>query len=118
MLPYRPGIRLSEALASSGGFTISSDLEDIRLLRGPIKNPLIYQYDFKDFINGKIGDVELAPGDVVFVSVHWSAKMGEALSRITPLLNILIMATNTYFLVENIKATNDLRRDSAPRGGN
>ncbi|MFT3921960.1 MAG: polysaccharide biosynthesis/export family protein [Myxococcales bacterium] len=106
MIPYRHGIRLSEALATAGSFTILADLEDIRLLRGPIKTPLLYQYDFKDFINGETGDVELAPGDVVFVSTHWSAKMGEVLSRVTPLLNVLITATNTYFLVENLNNSN------------
>ena len=107
MLTYRPGIRLSEALATAGGFNISSDVEDIRLLRGPIKTPLLYQYDFRDFVNGKVGDVELAPGDVVFVSTHWSATMGEVVNRITPLLNVLISGMNTYFLVQNLKLSRD-----------
>jgi polysaccharide export outer membrane protein len=109
MLSYRPGLRLSEALAVAGGFNANSDMEDIRVLRGPIKKPLIYQYNFEDFLDGKIGDIELAPGDVVFVTEHWAATMGEVLSRVTPLLNVLISGVNTYFLVENVKLSRQSR---------
>ncbi len=109
MLSYRPGIRLTEALAAAGGFNINSDLEDIRILRGPLKKPLLYQYDFNDFVNGKAGDIELAPGDVVFVSEHWSATMGEVLTRVTPLLSVLISGLSTYFLIENVRLSRESR---------
>jgi polysaccharide export outer membrane protein len=107
MLTYRPGIRLTEALASAGGFNINTDLEDIRIIRGPLKTPLIYQYDIDALVAGKTGDIELAPGDVVFVSEHWSATMGEVINRVTPLLNVVLSGINTYFLVENIRLNRD-----------
>jgi polysaccharide export outer membrane protein len=107
MITYRPGIRLTEAIATAGGFTISADVEDVRLIRGPIKKPLLYQYDFDALTDGETGDVELAPGDVIFVSEHWSAKMGEVLGRVTPLLNVMITGVNTYFIVNNLNRTNN-----------
>lgn len=104
MVTYRPGIRLTEALATAGGFNINSDLEDIRLLRGPLKKPLIYRYDIEQLFAGKTNDIELAPGDVIFVSEHWSATMGEVVNRVVPLLNVAVSAINTYFLVENLNS--------------
>jgi polysaccharide export outer membrane protein len=103
MLSYRPGVRMTEALATAGGFNINSDLEDVRLIRGPLKNPLVYQFNMKDVLTGRSGDVELAPGDVVFVTPHWSATMGEVINRVTPLLSVLITGLNTWLLVENMK---------------
>ena len=111
MVTYRPGVRLTEALATAGGFNINSDLEDIRIIRGPLKKPLLYQYDFEDLVAGKTGDIELAPGDVVFVSEHWSATMGEVLNRVTPLLNVLVSGMNTYFLVQNLQLNRENNRN-------
>src|ERR1700712_765752 len=68
MVTYRPGIRITEALAMAGGVTINSDNEDIRLIRGPLKKPKVYQYDLEALVDGERGDVQLAPGDVVFVT--------------------------------------------------
>ncbi len=103
MVTYRPGLRLTEALATAGGFNINTDLKDIRVLRGPIKKPLLYRFDFEQLFAGKASDVELAPGDVVYVSEHWSATMGEVINRVVPLLNVLVSGINTYFLVENLR---------------
>lgn len=110
MLNWRPGMRVTEALASAGGFTIDSDDEDIRIVRGPIDRPIVYQYDFDALVSGKGGDVELAPGDVVFVTDHWSADMGEFISRISPLLAIMVSVLNTALV---IRALNDDRNAAA-----
>jgi hypothetical protein len=94
-----------------GGFNINADLEDVRLIRGPLKSPIVYQYDMKKVISGRAGDVELAPGDVVFVTPHWSATMGEVINRITPLLNLMLTGLNTWLLVEQMNLNRDLQRD-------
>jgi polysaccharide export outer membrane protein len=103
MVTFRPGIRMTEALALAGGVTPGSDLEDIRLVRGPLKNPKIYQYDLEALVDGNAGDVQLAPGDVVFVSQHWAATMSQVLDRVGPLLSIAITGMNTYLLYETVR---------------
>jgi len=118
MLIYRPGVRLTEAMASAGGFNMNTDMEDIRIVRGPLKKPLIYQYDFEGFLNGEYGDIELAPGDVVFVSKHWSATMGEVIGRITPLLSLMLTGVNTYFLIENVRVSRENIRNSNNNNNN
>jgi polysaccharide biosynthesis/export protein len=112
MVTYRPGIRVTEALATAGGVTINSDYEDVRVIRGPLKNPKVYRYDLEALIDGEAGDVQLAPGDVVFVTEHWAATMAQVLERVSPLLNVALAATNTWFIAQTLKVQRDFNRDN------
>jgi len=107
MVTYRPGIRLTEALALAGGVNMNSDNEDVRLIRGPLKKPKVYQYDIEELISGNRGDVQLAPGDVVFVTEHWAATMGQVLDRVSPLLSILITGLNTFVIFKTLEIQNE-----------
>jgi polysaccharide export outer membrane protein len=107
MLTHRPGIRLTEALASAGGITLDADDNDVRVVRGALANPVVYQWNFEDFVEDRRGDIELAPGDVVFVSEHWVAQMGEVLNRLAPLLTVLTTGVNTYLMIRTIQTQND-----------
>jgi polysaccharide export outer membrane protein len=107
MVTYRPGIRITEALALAGGVTINSDDEDVRLIRGPLKHPKVYTFDLEGLVDNENGDVQLAPGDVVFVTEHWAATMGDVLNRISPLLALAITALNTSFIYRSIKIQQD-----------
>lgn len=107
MVTYRPGIRLTEALALAGGVTINSDEEDVRLIRGPLKKPKVYQYDVEALISGRTGDVQLAPGDVLYVTEHWAATMGQVLDRVGPLLSILITGLNTFIIFKTLEIQQD-----------
>jgi len=103
MLTYRPGIRLTEALASAGGINLDADDNDVRVIRGPLADPLVYQWSLEKLVKDKHGDVELAPGDVVFVSEHWVASVGEVINRVAPLLTIATSVLNTYLVIETLK---------------
>ena len=107
MLNYRPGMRVTEALASAGGLTIDSDYRDVRVIRGPLDKPLVYQYDLYDYVDGEGGDIELAPGDGVWVNDHWVADFGEFINRISPLLSIAVSALNTYLLIRTLNEDNN-----------
>jgi len=52
----------------------------------------------------------LAPGDVVFVSRHWSATMTEVINRILPIINLALTAFNTALLVQNVQVTKEIRK--------
>jgi polysaccharide export outer membrane protein len=83
-LPWRRGLRLTEVLADSGGLTKGADSEDIRILRGGYAHPKLYVANAKDVLAGVRPDVVLAQGDVVFVTEHWFASVGDVLDRIVP----------------------------------
>jgi polysaccharide biosynthesis/export protein len=108
MVTYRPGIRITEALALAGGVTINSDNEDVRLIRGPLKNPKVYRYDLEGLVDNERGDVQLAPGDVVFVTEHWAATMQQVLDRVAPLLTVAITAVNTAFLYKQYQINKEI----------
>jgi polysaccharide export outer membrane protein len=86
VLGWRHGLRLSEAVAAAGGADGDADLHDVRVVRGSLARPQVYRADLRALVSGQGGDVELAPGDVVFVTQHGFATATEIASRLTPLL--------------------------------
>jgi polysaccharide export outer membrane protein len=100
MVTFRPGIRLTEAIALGGGVNYQSDFTDIRLVRGPLKSPKVYRYDLWELVGQKRGDVQMAPGDVVFITEHWSATMQHVLEKIQPLLALALTGINTGLLFQ------------------
>ena len=89
-LAYREGMRLSEAISRAGGIAPQrGDRNDIRIVRGPLTEPQVYVASVKDLVNGNATDVELAPGDIIYVTEHWFAKTGDLLNAIAPLISVL-----------------------------
>jgi polysaccharide export outer membrane protein len=82
---YRRGLRLTEVLADCGGLTKDADGEDIRIVRGGYAHPRLYVANAHDVLAAARPDVTLAPGDVVFVTEHWFASVGDVLDRIVPI---------------------------------
>jgi len=104
-VPWRPGLRLSEALARAGGLTAEADAGDVRVVRGPLSKPRIYQARFAELLQGKATDVELARGDIVFVTKHWFATATDVLQRLTPLLAAGAAAGTAAALIERTVST-------------
>ncbi|MDH3728999.1 MAG: SLBB domain-containing protein [Myxococcales bacterium] len=87
-IAYRQGIRLTEVLSRAGGITGAGDPNDVRIVRGPLREPRMYTASIKDLVNGKATDVVLAPGDIVYVTKAWYAKTGEVLNALAPLISL------------------------------
>lgn len=83
-LTFREGLRLSEALAEAGGLSEAADAQDVRILRGGYAQPKLYVANAKLFFEGKRPDPLLAPGDIVYVSKHWTATAGEIIDKVVP----------------------------------
>lgn len=85
---YRQGIRLTEVLARTGGISDRGDRNDVRIVRGPLREPRMYTASIKDLVNGKATDVVLAPGDIVYVTKAWFASTGDVLNALAPLISV------------------------------
>lgn len=85
---YRQGIRLTEVLARTGGITDRGDRNDVRIVRGPLREPRMYTASVKDLVNGKATDVVLAPGDIVYVTKAWYASTADVLNALSPLISL------------------------------
>jgi polysaccharide export outer membrane protein len=86
LVPWRPGLRLSEALAQAQGTSADADEADVRVVRGPLSAPRLYRASLRALSQGQATDVELARGDVVFVTKHWFASATDVLHRLLPLM--------------------------------
>ena len=87
MVAAPPGSRLTTILALAGGTTREADEGDIRIVRGPLSKPRVYRASVRDLIAGRAPDVELAPGDIVYVTEHWIATLGDVVQRLTAVLS-------------------------------
>ncbi len=88
-MAYRKGIRLTEALARAGGIVMSrADRKDIRIVRGPLTEPRVYTTNLKALTSGEATDVELWPGDIVFVTKSWYASTADVLNGIAQLISV------------------------------
>lgn len=88
-LGYRPGLRLTEVLAHAGGVVSGrGDRKDIRIVRGSLREPQIYTTNLKALMSGKATDVELAPGDIVYVTKSWYASTADVLNALAPILSL------------------------------
>ncbi len=86
VFPFRSGMRMTEALALAAGTTIDADNADIRIVRGDLAAPQVYVASLDDVRDGDGHDVQLEPGDILYVTDHWIADVGEVLDRLGPLL--------------------------------
>lgn len=86
LVPWRPGLRLSEVLAQAQGMSPGADEADVRVVRGPLSAPRIYRASLRALIQGQATDVELARGDIVYVTKHWFASATDVIQRLVPLL--------------------------------
>jgi polysaccharide export outer membrane protein len=95
-MSFRRGLRLTEALAESGGLTRPADSDDVRILRGGLVRPRIFVASVRDVLAGRRLDVELAPGDIIYVSEHWFATTTDVLEKVIPTAATTLLATTVF----------------------
>ena len=64
------------------------DRKDIRIVRGSLSEPRIYTTNLKALMSGKATDVELIPGDIVYVTNTWYATTADVLNALSPILSL------------------------------
>jgi polysaccharide biosynthesis/export protein len=95
-LPFREGLRLTEALAEAGGLTPAADLGDVRILRGGYAHPRLYVTSVRDLFAGRRSDPRLAAGDVIYVSEHWFATVGEVMEKVIPATMAAVLVSSAF----------------------
>lgn len=104
VFPHQAGLRLSQALGMSGGVTVGADKGDIRVIRGSLESPRVYQASLSDFVDGDVHDVQLQPGDIIFVTDHPIEDIGEVLSVISPALSLGFSSLALAVSLQNAQA--------------
>jgi polysaccharide export outer membrane protein len=101
-MAYREGIRLTEVLARAGGNdTVRADRKDVRIIRGPLREPRIYTANLKALTTGKATDVEMLPGDIVYLTKNWYTSAADVLNAMAPII-ALSQSIATFALAYSI----------------
>lgn len=90
VLPYRPGLRLTRALAFAGGPTRDADTADIVIVRGPAAEPQVYAARLDELLAGEGFDPELAPGDIIYVGSSGLSNFRDVMTAIAPIIGIAV----------------------------
>jgi polysaccharide export outer membrane protein len=101
---FTPGMRLSRALSMAGGVTELGHRGDIRIIRGDLNAPRVFHASLKDLVDGNRPDVELAAGDIIFVSDEPLVAVESVLTVLNPLVQTALTGS---FIFTAIEATND-----------
>ncbi|MDD9941129.1 MAG: polysaccharide biosynthesis/export family protein [Myxococcales bacterium] len=101
---WAPGMRLTEALARGGGVPPAGDKHDIRVLRGPMEAPRVYQTSIRDIVDGESHDPEIYPGDIVWVDDHWIEDFGEVMAVLGPVLGTGLSLTALILVLNSNNA--------------
>lgn len=67
-LRYYEGMTLSRAVTEAGGFRKFARTAAIRIVRGGTET---IEYDFTELLSGRVDDLVLEPGDVIYVDEKW-----------------------------------------------
>ena len=80
---------MSRTLALAEGFTVDADLSRIHIVRGALHNPTVIVTNFQDVVNGRAQDVQLEPGDIVYVPPTSLTRYARAIDKIVPTIQAL-----------------------------
>lgn len=84
LFAFREDMQLSKALTIAKGFTVDADLSQVHIARGSLSDPELFVIDMEKVFKGKETDVELEPGDIVYVPPSGLTEWSRILNRIMP----------------------------------
>jgi hypothetical protein len=64
------------------------DRDDIRVIRGTLEQPVVYQASLDDIVDGERPDAEVFRGDVLFVQDHPLEDFSEVLLLAAPFAGV------------------------------
>ena len=97
LFAFREEMPMSRTVALAEGFTQDADLSRVHVIRGSLANPRLIVTDFNKVIAGQQQDVQLEPGDVVYVPPTSLSSWARMLDKIVP----TITAIQTGIILSN-----------------
>jgi len=82
----RTSATLVQVLTHAGGLTPEALGSEVRLVRGGLGEPVVYVIDVDAILRGESADVDMGPGDIVFVPQTALASWNEVVKQILPTL--------------------------------
>ena len=87
-IPYQPNLTVLQAIAFAGGLK-ETNSRDIKVIRGGLKNPVVFTLDIRDLRYGRVMDFPLKPRDIVFVPRDVISEWNVLVRQILPTIQLL-----------------------------
>ncbi len=92
---------LLEVLALAGGIDYGSRAQNIRILRGNLADPQVFEINLNTVEGMKQTIIPIEPGDVIYVE-PWRRPIFEALRDVTPILSATTSLIAFVLLIQNV----------------
>ncbi len=92
---YEEGLTLMTALAYGGGL-LDSHNAMVKIIRGGLEHPVVYNVNVNLMLEGKIQDFPLAGNDIVFVPKEPMSSWNAMVHKILPTLSALSMLAGPF----------------------
>ncbi len=84
-------LTLAEAIARCGGFALGARWDNLRIIRGGLRNPKLIRVNFERALDGDVAyNFLLKSGDIVFVSDTVLGKWNKILQQLLPTLSAIL----------------------------
>lgn len=87
-IPYQPNLTLLQAIGYAGGLKETNSW-DVKVIRGGLKNPVVFTLDIIDIQKGRRMDFALKPRDIVFVPRSGISEWNVIVRQILPTVQLL-----------------------------
>lgn len=94
-------VSLVEVLAMAGGLDMGSKSQNIKVIRGNLSNPEIYQINLSTVSGMKQSMLNIEPGDIIYIE-PWRRPFIEATKDIAPILSLLSSTLALVLVLQNL----------------
>lgn len=102
---YREGLTLINALSFCMGL-METHADNVKVIRGGLKDPVVYTVNITKMLEGKIKDFPLQPNDIVFVPRSGLADWNVIVRQILPTLQGMSMLAGPFGNPSGLYMTN------------
>ncbi|RED92847.1 polysaccharide biosynthesis/export family protein [Marinoscillum furvescens] len=92
---------LAEVLALYGGLDLGAKAKNIKLLRGDLSDPQVYEIDLTTISGMKASVIAVRPGDVIYVE-PWRRPVFESIRDVSPLIGIVSGVITLILVIQNL----------------
>ena len=94
-------VSLVEVLAIAGGLEMGSKSQNIKVIRGNLSKPEIYQINLSTVAGMKQSMLDIEPGDIIYIE-PWRRPFFEATKDISPILSLLSSTLALVLVLQNL----------------
>ncbi len=87
-IPFQPNMTLLQAIGFAGGLK-ETNSRDVKVIRGGLKNPVVFTLDIREIRYGRVMDFQLKPRDIVFVPRDAISEWNVLIRQLLPTIQVL-----------------------------